>query len=206
MNESVLPPNASDLERIISSVVSEGIDPIPVPIRNLWNPKTCPKKFLPWLAWAMSVDEWDNQWPETIKRQVILDSTKVHRHKGTVGALKRALADIDMPIIVTEWFREEGGEPYTFRLDVDANIRGMERKTHAQIDRIICDTKNVRSRLTKVRVNLRTQGAIRVAFAQASGDVTWLYPRQNHELSHRSAALTFTSGQYGAVKTTIFPV
>ncbi|WP_218789976.1 phage tail protein I, partial [Klebsiella pneumoniae] len=27
--------------------------------RDLWNPWKCPVKFLPYLAWAFSVDRWE---------------------------------------------------------------------------------------------------------------------------------------------------
>ena len=47
---------------------------VPVPNRQLWNPWTCPVGILPWLAWALKVDEWDAAAPEDRKRQIIADS------------------------------------------------------------------------------------------------------------------------------------
>ncbi|MCP6111406.1 phage tail protein I, partial [Klebsiella pneumoniae] len=35
------------------------ISDLNVPLRDLWNPWKCPVKFLPYLAWAFSVDSWD---------------------------------------------------------------------------------------------------------------------------------------------------
>jgi phage tail P2-like protein len=46
---------------------------------------------LPWLAWALSVDHWDNQWLEQTQRQVIRDSIAVHQSKGTRSAIQNIL-------------------------------------------------------------------------------------------------------------------
>ena len=55
---NLLPPNASALERAIAAT-GAGIDTLPVAVRDVWNPATCPVALLPWLAWALAVDEWD---------------------------------------------------------------------------------------------------------------------------------------------------
>ena len=61
------------------------------PIRPLWNPDTCPAHLLPWLAWALSVDDWDPTWSEATQRAVIRASVGVHRRKGTRSAVAEAL-------------------------------------------------------------------------------------------------------------------
>ncbi|MFM9726312.1 phage tail protein I, partial [Streptomyces scabiei] len=80
MSNSLLPPNASGLERDIEQVIVQSTD-LPIRIKDLWDPYSCPLSLLPWLAWALSVDEWDDRWPEHIKRQVVQDSFNVHRFK-----------------------------------------------------------------------------------------------------------------------------
>jgi phage tail P2-like protein len=89
---SLLPANRTDQEAAIETTQAARIAAMDVPVERLWNPATCPAPLLPWLAWALSVDEWDNAWPEEAKRQVIADSATVHRVKGTIGAVRRALA------------------------------------------------------------------------------------------------------------------
>lgn len=69
---------------------------IPVPIRQLWNPETCPAVALPWLAWALSVDEWDASWTEETKRRVVAESVTIHRQKGTIAGVRRALLAADL--------------------------------------------------------------------------------------------------------------
>lgn len=72
--------------------MAEPLIGIETPITTLWNADTCPVAFLPWLAWALSVEIWDSGWSEDAKRGVIRESIAVHRQKGTVASVKRALA------------------------------------------------------------------------------------------------------------------
>jgi phage tail P2-like protein len=91
MTESLLPSNATDQERAIDLTTARVGDP-PVPLRSLWDPETCPADLLPWLAWGLSVDEWQPSWPEGRKRAVIAASIEVHRRKGTRAAVVQAVA------------------------------------------------------------------------------------------------------------------
>ncbi|KNU51259.1 phage tail protein, partial [Salmonella enterica subsp. enterica serovar Muenster] len=87
---SLLPPGSSPLERRLAQTCS-GISDLQVPLRDLWNPATCPVRFLPYLAWAFSVDSWDENWPEETKRDVIRSAYFIHCHKGTIGAVRRVI-------------------------------------------------------------------------------------------------------------------
>lgn len=87
---SLLPPNATPAERVLESVAARSVN-LPVLVDQLWNPATCPAALLPWLAWGLSVDEWDDSWTEATKRAVIAASVDLHRRKGTVASIRRAL-------------------------------------------------------------------------------------------------------------------
>ncbi len=108
MND-LLPPNATSQERAISLATGRAV---PVPIKTLWSPQTCPEGVLPWLAWALSVDDWDATWTVERKRQAVAESIEVHRHKGTIGALRRALEQLGYEVEIDE----KTGEAYTFKL------------------------------------------------------------------------------------------
>ncbi|HBX3784857.1 TPA: phage tail protein I, partial [Klebsiella pneumoniae subsp. pneumoniae] len=88
MTSSLLPPGSSALERRLAQACS-GISDLNVPLRELWNPWKCPASFLPYLAWAFSVDSWDESWSEQEKRTVISESFRLHQHKGTIAAIRR---------------------------------------------------------------------------------------------------------------------
>ena len=92
---SLLPPSSTPLERAIEQTQARFAPARIVPA--LWNAADCPVSVLPYLAWALSVDEWDNGWSETKKRAVIEEARAIHLHKGTPSAIRRALASIGHP-------------------------------------------------------------------------------------------------------------
>lgn len=91
MSSALLPPNATPLERAMADAIDAALT-FDVPIRDIWNPATCPADFLPWLAWTFSVDYWDASWIEERKRAVIAESLRIHRTKGSIGSVRRLLA------------------------------------------------------------------------------------------------------------------
>lgn len=92
---TLLPPSSTPLERALSRTLGRFSPPARVPV--LWNAATCPPAFLPHLAWALSVDEWDPLWSEEKKRAAIAAAREIHQHKGTPSAIRRALAAIGQP-------------------------------------------------------------------------------------------------------------
>lgn len=147
---SLLPFNASVLERSVEATICRAAE-VPVSINDLWNPRTCPIDLLPWLAWSLSVDAWDSEWSESIKRQVIEDSVEVHRSKGTLAAIRRVLSGLNIRSQIEEWF-EYDGEPHTFRLTAwtgdqptEGNIPILDSSLYRNVARVVNDVKPVRS-------------------------------------------------------------
>lgn len=89
---SLLPDNATPTERALEMLARERLAGILPAADLMWDPARIPAAYLPWLAWAMSVDEWDPNWDETRKRAVISASVQWHRRKGTFGAIRAVLA------------------------------------------------------------------------------------------------------------------
>ncbi len=83
-----------------------------MPLRDLWNPATCPVSFLPYLAWAFSVDRWDEGWTESVKRQVVKDAFYIHQHKGTTSAVRRVVEPFGFLIRIIEWWQTGAGTGY----------------------------------------------------------------------------------------------
>ncbi len=88
---SLLPPSATPALRHVEAATARLADVDAGALRRLWDPDACPVTLLPWLAWALSVDEWDPSWPEDRKREVIRSAFAVHRVKGTLAAIRQAL-------------------------------------------------------------------------------------------------------------------
>lgn len=92
-----LPVSASPLARSIAAATAPTLGADAERLRDLWNAGTCPEELLPWLAWALSVDVWQDAWSAEEKRTTIQQSISWHRKKGTPWAVKAALAGIGFP-------------------------------------------------------------------------------------------------------------
>jgi phage tail P2-like protein len=92
---SLLPCNATAAERALDAATPLTL---PTPIADLWNPDTCPVAALPWLAWALHVDNWEDAATEAQQRDAIRMSVQLHRKKGTPWAVKRALSTLGLDV------------------------------------------------------------------------------------------------------------
>lgn len=152
---NLLPPNATALESALADVTSR-IDSVPVRARELWNPRTCPAELLPWLAWAVSIDEWNAGWSEQQKRDTIAASYVVHSTKGTIGAVRTSLAALGYQSGITEWWQlPEELDPYTFTADVDTDGSDVIPGIFAETLRVIEQSKNTRSHLARMRIKTK---------------------------------------------------
>lgn len=90
---SLLPPSASAQERAMDGAISRLGDAAP-DYGRLWSAEDCPAEFLPWLAWALSVDFWRWDLPDDVKRSLIQGSFDWHRRKGTPWAVTWLLSHL----------------------------------------------------------------------------------------------------------------
>jgi phage tail P2-like protein len=172
----LLPPNATEEERALSETIAR-ISDVPVPVRDIWNADTCPADILPWLAWAFSVDEWDTTWTEQQKRDVIKNSYFIHKQKGTIGAIGRALQPLGYLVDVTEWWQEmPEGDPYTFSVTVGTEGVPVDDELYAKAERLILQNKNLRSQLALLKVSSDVNGNLFVGAATGDGVTTTIYP------------------------------
>jgi len=158
---TLLPPNATQLEKALSRCAARvsGLG-VTAKMLALWNPETCPAATLPWLAQALHVDEWSETWTEAQKRAVIAASVATHKRKGTIGALKRALAALGYEVIVDE----DTGIPFTFRLAFNLNQTGpLTGETYAAARRVALANKNARSHLLAVRSTMTNTAELHIA-------------------------------------------
>ncbi|MEI7340781.1 phage tail protein I [Pectobacterium brasiliense] len=174
MINSLLPVGSSELEIAAAKACAE-LSRTPIPLRQLCNPDLCPVNLLPYLAWAFSVDRWDEKWPEIIKRQAIKDAYFIHRHKGTIGALRRVVEPFGYLIRIIEWW-QNGDKPGTFRLDIGVQDSGITEETFFELERLIADAKPASRHLLGLNINLDTQGAAYVAATVYGGDDLTVYP------------------------------
>lgn len=172
---SLLPPNATAQEVALSET-TERIDAIPVRARQVWNPQTCPASLLPWLAWALSVDEWNANWTDQQKRDTIAASFRVHSTKGTLAAVKTALLALGYEMQITEWWQEPVTyAPYTFGVVIDTDGSALTEDLLSDAATLIAETKNTRSHLARLRVITKNQTKLVAGAASVYGGVFEVY-------------------------------
>jgi phage tail P2-like protein len=164
---SQLPPNATPIELALEDTMRAHFG-APVDIDDLWNPATIPAPLLPWLAWALSVDVWDSAWDEARKRAVVAASIQTHRVKGTIGALKRAIAAFDRGIEIAEWF-DYGGAPFHFKAVIDVTGTPFTLAEMTSIFETIEAAKNARSKLETLSLSLSNPATIKNAVGITAG-------------------------------------
>ncbi|WP_448622291.1 phage tail protein I [Dickeya fangzhongdai] len=175
MNKSpLLPPGSSPLEHAVA-LTGAGLEQVPIPLRQIWNPDTCPVELLPYLAWTLSVDRWDESWSEAVKRKVIKDAFFIHRHKGTIGALRRVVEPLGYLIRIKEWW-QTGDAPGTFRLDIGVQESGITEESFQELERLIADAKPVSRQMLGLNINLDSSGPLSMGTSSYSGDELTIYP------------------------------
>ncbi len=148
MRRSLLPPNATPLERALEAGTAQ-LGTVEVPIAPLWDPATARIEDLPFLAWTLSVDSWDADWPEATKRDAVARSIALHRVKGTRMSVEAVLARMDKLLSVIEWHETEPRRaPHTFEVEhpiiaADGTTGGM-RAGAAFAESIITEVTRVK--------------------------------------------------------------
>ena len=178
MNSSLLPPGSSALERRLAQACS-GISDLSVPLRDLWNPDSCPVKFLPYLAWAFSVDSWDEGWSDAEKRSVISEAFWIHQRKGTVAAIRRVIEKMGYSMSIQEWW-EVADPAGTFRLEVDVNDIGITTRMLDELTRLIDDAKPISRHMAQMNIAVKVRGEIHTGAALCCGEIISIYP-ENYE-------------------------
>lgn len=89
---------------------------------NLWNPRLCHKDYLIYLAWALKMSVWDDNWSEEYKREIIERWIAIRKVQGTFESLRLAYDAIGIEPIIKEWWEADGptfdGEEAPYYFDI----------------------------------------------------------------------------------------
>ena len=177
---SLLPHNSSQLERAIEAATNDAPS---LPIGTLYNAATCPAHLLHQLAWAWSVDRWDNRWSEQVKRAAIASAFYIHAHKGTIGALRRVVEPLGYLLEVIEWWQTvPQGVPGTFGLKVGVLDTGITEQMYRELTALIDDAKPLSRLLTGLAISLETTGSLNVFSCQYEGEIIDVYPPTQRDI------------------------
>lgn len=118
-----------------------------------------PENVIDLLAWQWHVDFYEPELPLETKRELVLDSIKWHRKKGTKAAIVSALRKLKFEPTIKEWFEPELEDtvPHSFSVrgyykDDHINVDFLGEDTEGILRRIIEGTKPARSQLLKLVV------------------------------------------------------
>ena len=180
--DSLLPPNASPLERAIESVIASRLAAVPVPVSDMASAHRIVPAALPFLAWGLSVDDWSPAWPLSLQRDATAASLATHRLKGTVGAVRRALTALAVDVEIVEWWqRVPRGRAHTFSvigwvsdaLAADGPVHAGQ--LWASLRGVLENTKPARS-FFDLTVGLSSKAIAGIASAHVSGAIATLCP------------------------------
>ncbi|MCL2876644.1 MAG: phage tail protein I [Betaproteobacteria bacterium] len=202
MSDRLLPPNSTPIEYAFAGLAERLAPEI---IATLWDVENCPAAALPWLAWELSVDEWDTAWDEATQRRVIAESIQIHRKKGTRGAVEQALACLGHTGKITEWWQmSPRGEPHTFIADVEVDNRGIDLDAQEAIERQIIAVKPARSHFA-MRLIATSRGTISLGAVTLSGETVTIYPFIATEFKVPPALITIGAAFHSWETVTIYP-
>ena len=184
---TLLPVNSTRLERALAVMIHRRMDAIPVPIRDLWDAQKCPAHLLGWLAWSLSVDVWDEDWEEEQKRAAIAAAFFIHVHKGTVGAVRRALAALNIGAQITEWW-EDGSPRGTFKITAFAEQifdggGAINARFLANVSAVVNRSNRASQHFTlRVGENFKVQQPLRTAARMKARQTGDLRPRPTADI------------------------
>jgi phage tail P2-like protein len=162
---SILPPTSTALERALEQATGRiGDIDINLPPR-LWNPWTCPPEMLPWLAWGLSMDSWDNRWPVAVRRQRVASAIAIQRRKGTAKSVFDVVDSFGGSLVLKEWWQQVPPAPphtFTITLSVGGSLGPLPASYIDDIIGEVTRTKPVRSHFTFTQ-GLSASGGIRLA-------------------------------------------
>lgn len=171
----LLPTGSTNLEKRAAECLREAVEN-PIIIADLINPDRCPERLLPYLAWALSVDKWDEMWSEEAKRIAVRNSFLIHKQKGTITALRRVVEPIGYIVEIKEWWQETPPAPAgTFKLTIEVSETGLNQATNQELTRLIEDVKPVSRHLT-LAIAVTPVGDLHAFSAVQTGEIISVYP------------------------------
>lgn len=122
------------------------------------NIDNVPEAVLDVMARDFKVDWYDFDYSVEEKRLTIKNSWNVHRKLGTKYAVETAISAIYPKTKVEEWW-EYGGQPYYFKLILDATYEGVNPEKHRRVLDRVQYYKNLRSVLEGIEYVINADGA-----------------------------------------------
>ena len=130
------------------------------------------------MAAQYDVTVWRDTWPIAVKRSVLKTAISDKRMKGTVKAVKQALASVSSVAVIKEWWQmTPKGTPHTFSIVATQSdlAETIDSEMQEDIIALIDDAKPLRSHYNLV-IQKNLVGGLDVSGFVRSVTVSHLYP------------------------------
>lgn len=141
-------PEMSQLASVIAGAIADRIPEIDL-ARIYPRIDELPEALCDILAYDFKVDWWEYDAPLDVKRKTLRELWFVHRHKGTKGAVERAVSVSYPGTHLEEWF-EYDGKPYYFRIEVPVKLESFTQAEEDKVRWLVDYFKNLRSVLESI--------------------------------------------------------
>ena len=141
-------PDMAMLASVIAGAIAERIPEIDL-ARIYPRIDELPEALCDILAYDFKVDWWEYDAPLDVKRRTLRELWFIHRHKGTKGAVERAVSVSWPGTHIDEWF-DYGGNPYYFRIEVPVKLASFTQAEEEKVRWLVDYFKNLRSVLESI--------------------------------------------------------
>lgn len=172
---SLLPENASPLERAFERAFADLLGEIEAPFPDLLDPQRTPAAFLPYLAADRGVNEWEAAASELEKRRTVAAAWPTKRLAGTRRALQMAVQSLGLEPEVIAWpTTDPQGERYHLHV-VALNRDALDGNAQERLQRRLEEAKAERDVLSLEIVG-ESRGWAYIGAVTYDGDITEVYP------------------------------
>lgn len=172
---SLLPENATPLERAFERAFADLLEAIDAPFPELLDPQQTPADFLPYLAADRGVNEWQATASELEKRRTVAAAWPTKRLAGTRRALELAVRSLGLEPEVIAWHKADPeGDPYHLHV-VAVNNDALDGNAQERLQRRLEEAKAERDVLTLEIVG-ESRGWAYIGGVTYDGDITTVYP------------------------------
>lgn len=131
---AITPRAAGSDETRLDATAAERLEAVPASLpAGAWDPDAIAEAYLPVLAWALSLDEWNPDWDVQTKRDAIRGAVAAHRLKGTAAGVKGVLDRIGA---VYDYAERPGGNPFTANITI-FNSGSLEKSDAVSLEQLI---------------------------------------------------------------------
>lgn len=156
------------------------------------------------LSYEMHVDFYDPTLPLETRRQLVKNSFRWHEIKGSAAVVEDIITHIFGKAKLKEWF-EYNGQPYCFRIDIEATEQGVTKKNLTKVENLINKYKNTRSWLEVINIFLTSRGSFYIGCCLTSGEEITVYPYSPKEIDSKGKVYIAAGNNTGLENVTVYP-